>query len=164
MKARRITLLLFILVTIIFLLNTGISRSIKNWYAYSKINFIEQKLDLAISNSMNIENLKVNKELISGDGKDNDPSVTLNLNEDYMHSLNLHIKVGEADSLQLFYLNEDDQGFNEIKSLKYSLSPGDNSVELQIPYGDSSKKMTSIRIDPVQTNQHFIISDVYINK
>lgn len=164
MKSRKITLLLFMLILLIFVLNTGISRPVYNWYMFTKINFMEREVDLTNSNVMNIGDLIVDNKFITGDGQNNDPFITIPLQNEYLHSLKLNIEVTTKDVLQLFYLNEGEQGFNEIKSLKFPLNPGKNSVELKIPYEDSSLIMESIRIDPVQTDQHFLIKDVFINK
>ncbi|OME35281.1 hypothetical protein NSS98_28570 [Paenibacillus sp. FSL E2-0274] len=164
MKSRKITIILFMLILLIFVLNTGISRSAYNWYSFSKINFVEREINLANANVMNIGDLIVDNKSITGNGQQNDPFINIPLENEYMHSLRLNIEVTTNDVLQLFYLNEGEEGFNEIKSLKFSLDPGNNLVELKIPYEDSSSIMESIRIDPVQTDQHFLIKDIFINK
>jgi hypothetical protein len=165
LRLKKITIALTLIVLVIFIFNTGGSKYIISLYNFQNNDFNEQQLDMKNAGILNAADFTVDKNLVEGIGQSEDPSLTFNFDKgEYIKSLSLNITVTTDDVLQLFFVNQDGQGFNEISSLKYNLIPGDNSVKLKIPISYAAKLMKSIRIDPVQTNNHFSIRNVYINK
>ncbi|WP_143191942.1 hypothetical protein, partial [Paenibacillus sp. P46E] len=146
-----ITLTLIILSTFIF--NTGGSKYIFSLYNFAKNDFNVQQLDMRNAGIINTADFTVDENLMDGIGQSGDPSLTFNFAKgEFIKSLSLNITVTTDDVLQMFFVNQDGQGFNEIESLKFNLIPGDNFVELKIPISYAAKLMKSIRIDPIETN------------
>lgn len=114
---------------------------------------------------VNVIDANFNNGKLSAEGQNNDPSMILNFpgTQIFINKVSFIIKAEHSTVSQLFFQTIEDNGFNEIHSIRVPIKEGENNLNIKLPLKYAITPIQAIRIDPVEDNQKFTLSNVVIN-
>ncbi|WP_268624023.1 hypothetical protein [Paenibacillus alvei] len=156
---------LTIIIIGLFIYNSGTSGVVFDFIKKQSISYKKLNVSTDSFSLNNISDLRIYGNSLQGVGEKNDPLMVFNMpaESQYIKKISLDIFVNEPTVLQLFFRTDKEPNFSEVNSLRTAITEGNNRVIITLPIKHSVKKIQSIRIDPVEGNQEFKISNIIIN-